>query len=107
MTNWEGFEIVCIELEDDSEYEDCRAIEEIGIHAPSLRKHEIDKAWASLKKRQYWYHIKIDGELVHPKPAKENGRKYIHVNQELTPDDPLLQLPRCKKYQRRKEFENL
>jgi len=36
MHSWE---VLCIEIEEDSHFDDCRAISKIGYKAPTLRKN--------------------------------------------------------------------
>lgn len=107
MPEWEGFEIVCVDVNQDDEYDDCRAIEQIGFLAPSLNLDARVKAWESLEKRPYWYHVEINGEQVHPVPDKVGNRKFIRVADENTPDDPLLELPSCAEYKRKQQLEAL
>lgn len=107
MTEWEGFEIVCVERDEDAEFDDCRSIDTIGVLAPSLKRHDHDVAWASLQKRPYWYHVDVNGEAVHPEPDTDGDRKFIRITDGRTEDDPLLQLPDCDEYELQHQFESL
>jgi hypothetical protein len=105
MYSWEA---VCIELDSDRGYDDCRAIETIGFLAPSLKKSSTNTAGAQIKQGHKQFHIKIDGQKVSLQNAKDPElHQYVRTLDEDSPDDPLLDLPRCQKYELDNHIENV
>ena len=97
MHSWE---IVCIEVDEDSDYDDCRAITTLGYRAPSLRKKDSDVVGARIHQGHSDFHVVVDGERV-PLQAdrEEDVHFYARTLDEDSPDDPLLDLKSCTQYE--------
>lgn len=105
MHSWE---VVCVELDPDREYNDCRSIETIGFLAPSLKKSSTNTAGGQINQGHKQFHIKIDGERLPLQSAKDPDiHQYVRALDEDSADDPLLELPRCGKYELKNHIENV
>lgn len=97
MHSWE---VVCIELDPDRNYDDCRAIEKIGFLAPTLKRSSTNTAGAQIKQGHKRFHIMMDGEKVPLQNHKDPDLlHYVRILDEDSSEDPLLDLPRCGKYE--------
>lgn len=104
---WDGFEIVCISIDESAEYDDPRAISRLGILAPSLTMKQIEVAWSIQQRKDdsSYVHVDVDGEPARPTPDRIDGVRFLRVADEPTRDDPLMQLPTCTEYEREERFE--
>jgi hypothetical protein len=97
MHSWE---VVCVEIADDSEFNDCRAIDEIGYLAPTLRRKPASVIGAQIKQGHKNLHITVDGREVQLQPAKDDDvHFYVRTLDEDSSDDPLLDQQSCDKYE--------
>lgn len=93
MHSWE---VACIEVDEDRDVEDCRAITEVGYYAPSLTMKSADVVGAQLHQGHAAYHVVIDGERVPLQAGKDpDAHFYVRTLEEDSPDDPLLELRTC------------
>lgn len=111
---WDGgFEIGCVDLREESEFNDQRAIERIGILAPILKEKKLDVAWSMQRKKQegdaehHYVHLKVDGVVRYPVAKKHNNHKYLSMTGELSENDPLLDLPSIAEYKQQERLDNL
>lgn len=104
---WEGFPIACIELKEESEFDDPRSIATFGILAPTLKKKAADKVWAIQQSRGHYVKLEGDEQSINPTPDTVDGVRFIRVADEPSPDDPLMDLPTCEEYEMDSRFENL
>lgn len=92
----------------DSEYDDCRAIEEVGFMAPTLRRASANVVAARIHQGQSDFHLERDGRRIPLQGVKDpDVHYYVRTLDEDGPDDPLLQLPACTTYEREQELSKL
>jgi hypothetical protein len=105
MHSWE---IVCIEVDEDSDYDDCRAITTLGYRAPSLRKKDSDVVGARIHQGHSRFHLEVDGERVQLQADRSDDvHFYARTLDEDSPEDPLLQLGSCTQYEREEHLEEV
>lgn len=105
MYSWE---VVCIDIDEDREFDDCRAIEEIGFLAPSLKRTGTNTAGAQITQGHKQFHIVLDGERIPLQHAKDPDiHHYVRTLDEDSPADPLLQLDGCSKYELENHIESV
>lgn len=106
-THW-AKRIVCIEIDEDSEYEDCRQITHLGFLSPSLTKRKMDRIWWGVTSANVGgYFIWHDDQVVPLQAAEHEGHRYVRVRDEDTPNDPLVNFPTCEEYERSDKYEDL
>lgn len=103
---WNGFNIVCVNVDEESEFDDPRAITEFGIQAPKLRVKAADMVWSIQQSRGHYVHLEVNGEEINPIPEREDGVRYLRVADTLTSEDPLMELPTCTEYKLQERVEN-
>lgn len=97
MHSWE---IVCIDVDSDSEYDDCRAITELGYLAPTLNKKSSDEIGAQIHQGHRAFHITIDGTRHQLKSDRQQDVNfYVRTLDKNSVDDPLLSIEACSSYQ--------
>lgn len=97
MTDWDGWQVVCIERSEDSPYGDCRAVEAVGHRvANSLQRRGVDTVHAMIESGLSQFYIAVDGEPQYLQPATHEGRLYVRGDDVDTDEDPLLTLPVCE-----------
>ncbi len=102
MHSWE---VVCVDRDPDREFDDCRAIEEVGFLAPSLREESANTVAARIHQDHSNFHITVDGEQVQLEAQRDpDVFFYPRTLEEDSPDDPLLALPPCNRYERDQKF---
>jgi hypothetical protein len=105
MYSWE---VVCVELGSNRDYDDCRAIETIGFLGPSLKKTSTNTAGAQIKQGHKQFHIEVDGEKIPLQNGKDPEiHQYVKTLDEDSSEDPLLDLQRCGKYELDNHIENV
>lgn len=96
MTDWAGWEVVCVEFDDESDREDCRAIEAVGHPvANTVRTRGVDTVHAMIDAGLSRFYVTVDGERRYLRPAARDGRLYVRTLEADAPDDPILDLPAC------------
>lgn len=99
MYSWE---ILCLEYDVSSEYDDCRQITKIGKNvAENLRVKNVDQVAFQLVNENAGYHIRVDGREVPVSGVIDGMDRYIRTYDEDRTDDPLLSLPTIEEYERR------
>lgn len=100
MTDWQGWEVVCIERREEADHEDCRAIAAIGHRvANTLRMRNVDTVHAMIDAELSQFYVPDDGERDYLRPATHEGRLYVRTHETDDVDDPLLALPDCESYE--------
>lgn len=100
MTDWQGWEVVCIEDRDEPEFDDCRAIATIGHRvANNLRIRNVDTVHAMIDAGLSQFYVPVDDDRVYLQPATADGRLYVRTRETDDEDDPLLSLPDCASYE--------
>ena len=98
MHSWE---VACIEVEDERDVEDCRAIREVGYYAPSLSRKSADVVGAQIHQGHAAYHVVVEGERVPLQAGTDpDGTFYVRTLDEDSPEDPLLELRTCRDLER-------
>lgn len=99
---YNGFELTCIKVGDDSLYEDPRSIEAYGFEAPTLTIKPAGLV-ASIQNNRGdhgpYVHLKINGEVVIPESVHTDDGHYLRTLSDWDEDDPLMRLPTCEDYQ--------
>lgn len=99
MTDWQGWEVVCIDRRADSDHGDCRAIATIGHRvANNLRIRNVDTVHAMIDAGLSQFYVPSDGDRTYLQPATDDGRLYVRTRETDDADDPLLALPDCASY---------
>ncbi len=92
-----GYEVICVTLDYDSEYEDCRCIDGLGFRTP-------DGSTTTRSPEQVWEMIERDGDTVVVEyrneqselvAVEDDGRRYVRTEPEDTPEDPLVKKQPC------------
>lgn len=104
---WDGFELVCIEVDEDADFDDVRAITGVGYLAPSLRRKSHEYAWWLVANHDPALFVRTDSGVARPTAETVEGRKVIQVADELSPDDPLLDLPTCDEYRSDQQLQHV
>lgn len=105
MHSWE---VVCIEVDEDSEFDDCRAISTIGYRAPSLKKKSADVVGARIHQGHSDFHVVVDGEQVQLQAASDpDVNFYARTLDEDSPSDPLLELENCTDHELNERLEGI
>lgn len=103
-----SWEVVCITRDEESEYNDCRSIDELGYVVAANRRF-IDAETASLRIRSgnKRFHVEIDGETVPLEAAGEYPLHYVRARDADSPEDPLLSLPSREELEREDYLESI
>jgi hypothetical protein len=97
MYSWK---VVCVGVDEDSEYDDCRAIHTIGKEvAHNLREKRVDMVASQITNENAAYHIVVDGEKIPLKAAKSETGMYVRTFDEDRSDDPLLDLQTIEEFE--------
>lgn len=92
-----AYPVECVSIDDSSDYDDCRCIEQIGIpsqgggtnHYTPARIHDrIEDEGDS-------FYVEEGGEKAFLKAVKRGTTKYVRTEANDTEDDNLLQQPSC------------
>jgi len=92
-----GYEVICVTLDYDSEYEDCRRIDEVGFRTPdgSTATRSPEQVWAMIERDGDTVVVEYRGERSELVAVTEDGRRYVRTEPEDTPEDPLLKKQPC------------
>tara|TARA_A100001037_G_scaffold303684_1_gene338340 strand:+ start:10690 stop:10980 length:291 start_codon:yes stop_codon:yes gene_type:complete len=94
MHSWE---VTCIELRENSEYDDCRSIEKIGFKVASqIQKRNIDQAYSMIESNLTNYHVVVNGEDIALVSANVGDIRYVRTEGSDTSEDPLMKLGKCE-----------
>jgi hypothetical protein len=89
-----SWEVVCITRDEESEYDDCRSIDELGyVVAANRRFIDAETACLRIQSGNKRFHVEVDGEELPLEAAGEYPQHYVRTRQEDSPEDPLLSLP--------------
>lgn len=97
MHSWE---IVCVDVDADSDHTDCRAVTELGYLAPTLRTKRADVVGAQIQQGHRAFHVEVDGQR-HSLVAERHPELHFYVRTlaENDESDPLLTLPSTSEYE--------
>lgn len=105
MYSWK---VVCVGYEEESAYDDCRAINIIGKEvAHNLREKRVDMVASQIASENAAYHLEVDGQEIPLKPAKHDSKMYVRTMDEDSVEDPLLDLPTITEYELDEKFSSL
>lgn len=105
MHSWE---IVAVDVDEHSEYDDPRAIERLGyIVAGSLKTSEVDAVCLKMESDLSGYHVVHDGRRIDTQSVVADDRQYIRTADEDRADDPLLELPSIEKWKGEKRLSGI
>lgn len=94
MHSWE---VTCIELGEDSEYNDCRAIEKIGFKVASqIQKRNIDQVHNMIESSLTRYHVVVNGENIALESVISGEKRYVRTGGSDASEDPLMKLKNCE-----------
>lgn len=93
-----SYRVECIVRDEDSEYDDCRSIAELGFEGMSkdIVKKAPETVYNIIEKPRTDVYIVVDGSKVVLQQVEDGDRKYVRTEDEDTDDDPLLDLPPCE-----------
>ena len=98
MHSWK---VACVEVDDERDVEDCRAISEVGYYAPSLSRKSADVVGAQIHQGHAAFHVVLDGERVPLQAGTDpDVNFYVRTLEEDSPEDPLLELRTCRGLER-------
>lgn len=99
MTDWHGWEVVCVERAADPAHADCRSIERVGhLVANTLRTRGVDTVHAMIDSGLSRFYVAVEGERRYLQPATHEGGLYVRTLETDSADDPVLELPACEEY---------
>lgn len=104
MADGHSWEVVCIEWEEEPDFDDCRGLDKIGYMAASLQTKRVDSVGSMIDSGISNYHLDLDGVRIPLKAATDNGY-YVRTEDQDTPDDPLLNLPTFQEYKMEEKFK--
>lgn len=107
---YDGFELVCIEVDEESSCDDPRSIDSFGFEAPSLITKPAEVVASIQKNRKAdgpYVHLKVNGQVIIPEVASAEEGYYLRTMSEWNPDDPLMELPTCNEYRYSSKMESI
>lgn len=100
--------VVCIGVDEESEYDDCRAIHTIGKEvAHNLREKQVDMIASQITNENAGYHLVVNGREIPLQAAKHDSKMYVRTMDEDSPEDPLLELPTIEEFELEEKFSAL
>jgi hypothetical protein len=89
-------EVVCITEDDGSDHNDCRCIESIQYRVNGrLEMKTKEHIYADIENRDIMYYVKHPGGQSELVPVEQDGTKYVRTEPTDTPEDRLMNQPRC------------
>lgn len=106
MARTHSWNVVCINTDEESAFDDCRQITEIGFLAPTIRMKSVSEVASRIRSGLSNFHIpQGDDEL--PLQFAKDQRMYVRTLDDDSSDDPLLSLPSEHVYKSSERFKNL
>lgn len=103
-----AWEIVAVDLDEHSEFDDPRAVDRIGYEvAGSLKTGSVDAACLKMESDLSGYYVVRDGRRLETEPVVDGELQYIRTAAENTPDDPLLDLPSIEEWRSQERLSEL
>lgn len=103
MHSWE---ILAIELDEDSEHDDCRALHKVGYHvAGSLKESRVDEVASKIDTGISAYHANLADRRRELEAVTDGPMMYVRTLPEDSPTDPLLDLPTIAEWKRERQFD--
>lgn len=86
---------MCVDIDDGSEYDDCRCIETIGYqYTDTVWESTPEEVHEKIKDGKTFY-VKHEGEKTELEAAEREGTKYVRSEPNDTKDDNLLKQDSC------------
>ena len=105
MFSWE---VICVEVDPESEFDDCRSIESIGVSvADSLRRKKVDSTAGIIRNDLGSYHVTDGDRRIPLRGVRGDEFMYVRTLDEDSPSDPLLDMPRCETCEASRRWEQL
>lgn len=91
------YEVQCVSLDYDSQFDDCRAIEVVGFDAVGggFTRKTPEQVHRLLAEEGHGVYVVYHGERSTVRAVTDGERRYVRAAEEDTPDDPLLKQPSC------------
>lgn len=91
------YEVKCVDLDYDSRYDDCRAIERLGFTATEggLTRSSPAEVFRIVEETDHTVYVVYHGERSTLQAATDGDTRYVRAAAEDTADDPLLKQPSC------------
>lgn len=89
------YEVVCVEIDSSSEYEDCRSISRIGYENFARHKNSPRVVHNKIQDGDQFY-IKKNGKKTFLKAVEREGTKYVRTESNDTKEDNLLKQETCR-----------
>lgn len=107
-TSMYSWEVVCIGVDEESEFDDCRSITRLGYKSPSLTTKSSDEIGAQMHQGHRNMHITVDGSH-HELQAGRHFKEYFYARalDHDSPDDPLLSLDSVSEYKMENMIEEI
>lgn len=92
-----SYQVKCIELEEKSEYSDCRKIKLIGISAKhnTINKYTPARMYERIKNGKTFF-VLFKEKKTYLEKAERDGTKYVRTESNDTNKDNLLKLDFCQ-----------
>lgn len=89
------YEVLCVEIDSSSDYDDCRCISKIGYKNYAKRKKTPRVVHNKIKNDDKFY-IKEDGDKTYLEAKEREGTKYVRTESNDTKEDNLLKQQTCR-----------
>lgn len=92
-----AYKVKCIIKNDESDYNDCRCIKQIGIPAKGggTNKYTPKQIHDRIKEEGDEFFVEHEGEKTYLRAVEREGTKYVRTEPNDTPEDNLLKQPEC------------
>lgn len=103
MHSWE---VVCVDVDSDTDITDCQSITNIGyLVANSVKELDPNTAALMIEKNQKKLHISQEDREIPVKKAGEGMDAYVRTLDRDSSEDPLLKLPTIEEYHNKEKRE--
>lgn len=91
-----AYRVECVNIDENSDHDDCRCIEEIGIPAKrgDVNLYTPEEIHDRIQSGDEFF-VEHEGERTFLIPVDREGTKYVRTEQNDTSDDNLLQQDPC------------
>jgi len=92
-----SYQVECVSLDYDSQYDDCRAIQTIGFEAVDggFTRRTPEEVHRLVADEDHSAYVIYHDERSTLRPVRDGKHRYVRAAPEDTPDDPLLKQPSC------------
>lgn len=92
------FEVICVEIDDESPHDDCRCIEKIGYEAlTGVNRWTSERIHDEIERGRMAFYVEEYGSKLSLEAVERDGTKYVRTEPVDTEQDALLELPRCSR----------